>query len=115
MRSVVPFALEKCRIVNGSIGGSAKDGFAGVFRIHCLLIISSGPCPDWEHVSVSRSDKQIPSWMVMCRIKRLFFLPEECVVQFHPPDADHINVNPGVLHLWRCVDREFPMPPKAYV
>jgi hypothetical protein len=70
----------------------------------------------WEHVSVSLdgSDK-CPSWQEMCAVKALFWEPTECVVQFHPPDAAHINIHPGCLHLWRCVNAEFPTPPQILV
>src|SRR6266853_2919788 len=59
----------------------------------------------WEHVSVSIEDsKKCPSWEEMCIVKRLFWPPEACVVQFHPAEADYINRHPGVLHLWSRVD-----------
>lgn len=53
---------------------------------------------------------KLPSWDEMCWIKHLFFKPEECVVQFHPPAERYVNYEP-VLHLWRPQDIEFPMPP----
>lgn len=71
----------------------------------------------WEHVSVSiagRPDK-CPSWPEMCAVKALFWSPAECVVQFHPPASEYVNVHPGCLHLWRRVGSPFPMPPKFCV
>lgn len=69
----------------------------------------------WEHISVSTYKKAIPSWEIMCRVKDLFWLPEETVVQYHPAKADYVNDNPYVLHLWRWTDGEFPKPPKWMV
>ena len=74
----------------------------------------------WEHVSVHAFDsqfqkKRIPSWIEMDFIKDQFWTPEECVVQFHVPKSDHINLNEFVLHLWRCKTAAFPMPPKECV
>lgn len=74
----------------------------------------------WEHVSVHAFDtiftkKRIPTWLEMCFIKELFWEPGECVVQYHVPQSDHINVNEHVLHLWRCKTETFPMPPKIFV
>ena len=72
---------------------------------------------EWEHVSVSSAGDpaRIPTWEDMCFVKSLFWHPEECVVQFHPPEAEYINHHPGVLHLWRWTGGAFPMPPKIYV
>jgi len=48
-------------------------------------------------------------------VKNFFFDPLDCVVQFHPPEADYINIHGGVLHLWRSTRFPFPMPPKICV
>lgn len=81
------------------------------------IIASSGELNGWEHVSVSldfdgkKLNKTTTSWDTMCFVKDLFWEPEECVVQFHPPASKHVNDHPGVLHLWRKVASDFPMPP----
>lgn len=49
------------------------------------------------------------------RVKRAFFRSEETAMQLHVPPADHINVHPFCLHLWRPHDAEIPMPPKWMV
>lgn len=65
-----------------------------------LCIASNGG--GWDHVSVSkRNRRRIPTWEEMDYIKRLFFLPTEMAVQFHPPEANHINIVNNCLHLWR--------------
>ena len=56
----------------------------------------------WEHVSVS-GNRFCPNWAEMCWVKDVFWEDEECVVQYHPPKSDHINVHPFVLHLWRPI------------
>lgn len=68
----------------------------------------------WDHVSVSRTDR-CPRWEEMQAVKELFFRPEECAIQFHPQQTDYVNVHPYCLHLWRCQDSEFPMPPILFV
>lgn len=102
----------------------------GAFRLAChasgralLLIVSAGdewfieglPGPAWEHVSISVPAGGVPRWEEMCWVKRLFWKPEECVVQYHPPEADYVNVHAGVLHLWRPVGVAIPMPPRRCV
>ena len=67
------------------------------------------PPPVWEHVSVSAAT--VPTWAEMCWVKALFWGPEEAVVQYHPPESSYVNVHQRVLHLWRPVGVEFPMPP----
>ena len=81
------------------------------------IIAADGQHTGWEHVSVSldqegrKLGRVTPSWATMCFVKDLFWEPEECVVQFHPPASKHVNDHPGVLHLWRKVGGDFPMPP----
>lgn len=67
------------------------------------------PLPAWEHVSVSA--RSIPSWEEMCWVKNLFWEPNECVVQFHPSETMYVNIHSDVLHLWKPIGIEFPMPP----
>ena len=77
----------------------------------------------WEHVSVSLLAKstephlieRCPKWNEMQFVKDTFFKEDECVVQFHPAKKDYVNNHPYVLHLWRPVDGNFPVPPKELV
>ena len=59
----------------------------------------------WLHVSVSRKNREIPTWMVMSEVKDLFIGPERTALQVHPPRSKHVNIAP-VLHLWHCLDGE---------
>lgn len=70
--------------------------------------------PAWEHVSVS-SKFGCPTWEEMCWVKDQFWEPEECVIQFHPPHSQYVNVHNHCLHLWRCVEGETRLPPNACV
>ena len=70
----------------------------------------------WEHVSVSpKNQKRCPTWEEMCEIKAMFFLPDECVVQYHPPESEYVNNYGTCLHLWRPVGGKLPRPPKGFV
>lgn len=86
-----------------------------------LFVISSGTgedCEGWEHVSVHVRQgvhKRCPTWDEMCFVKSLFWLPEECVVQYHPPAKDNISIHDYTLHLWRPLNADIPMPPKDFV
>lgn len=66
----------------------------------------------WEHVSVS--GRRTPSWDEMCFIKSLFWDDEECVVQYHPPKSDYVNMAKTCLHLWKYKG-DMPRPPKIMV
>jgi hypothetical protein len=94
-------------------------GFCGMFRFvldtHMMrCVVSDGE--GWQHVSVSMEhEMRPPSWNTMCKIKDLFWEPEDVVVQFHPKKSEYVNMHPGCLHLWRCTDREFPTPPAIFV
>ena len=73
-----------------------------------------GELGGWQHVSVS-TRRRIPNWVEMSFVKNLFWPPEDCVVQFHPPAKEYVNNVEHVLHLWRWSGGEFPMPPSILV
>src|SRR5262249_28895883 len=56
----------------------------------------------WLHVSVSRQNKQLPSWDALSEVKDLFIGPERTALQVLPPRRKHVNIAP-VLHLWTCL------------
>lgn len=107
--------IERYRIWDGHYG-SKPHSLHGVFEINGLVIMSSGPDPKygWEHVSVSRADRD-PTWAEMNSIKDLFWDEAEVVVQYHPAKKDYINQHPHCLHLWRPMRRTMPTPPTILV
>jgi hypothetical protein len=78
-----------------------------------LRIIASDS-PDWEHVSVSRA-KRPPNWAEMEAVFRLFFNEGETAMQFHVPRAEHVNIHPNTLHIWRPKKAPIPKPPRELV
>lgn len=93
------------------------DGF-GIFEYPIgknplKIIVGNGD--GWEHVSVSLPNR-CPTWAEMCIVKDLFWKPEECVMQLHPPASEHVNCHPYCLHLWRpTIGPEIPRPPSIMV
>lgn len=81
------------------------------------IIACDGIETGWDHVSVSLAEQpsKTPSWGEMCFVKALFWEPNECVVQFHPAEENYVNTHVGVLHLWKQVEADFPMPPTICV
>jgi hypothetical protein len=80
-----------------------------------LRVLVAPADKEWQHISVSRGDR-CPTWEDMCKVKDLFFDPEEVVVQFHPRKSEYVNLAKNCLHLWRLNDgREFPTPPSILV
>lgn len=80
-----------------------------IYRRHRTLgvILSAAQYNDgkrWLHVSVSRSNGEIPAWAIMGEVKDLFIGPERTAIQVHPPQAKYVNIHKGVLHLWHCLD-----------
>jgi hypothetical protein len=126
MRKVLPDKLEAGRVRTGRRASDPEWGAYGDFVIQgpcgaVLVITASGGADNddhlvdvWEHVSVSCKNR-CPNWTEMAFVKDLFWEPEECVVQFHVPSSQHINLYPYVLHLWRSKTQPFPMPPPALV
>jgi hypothetical protein len=64
----------------------------------------------WDHVSAS-CPHRCPTWEEMEFVKRQFFFPEECAMQLHVPEAEHINCHPFCLHIWRPHGTKIPRPP----
>lgn len=120
MRPMPNETLEKMRDVACELdyfGQTAAGTGSGFFRARLhgdrFTIITS--CDkSWEHVSVS-TRKRCPTWEEMCIFKNLFWLPEEAVMQLHPPERDHVNNHLYCLHLWKPVQLEIPLPPSIMV
>lgn len=69
---------------------------------------------NWEHLSVSHSNK-IPSWLCMEEMKEMFFEDDEECFQFHPKMDNYINNNEYTLHIWRRKDGKMETPPHILV
>jgi hypothetical protein len=115
MRDSLPENFERGRIREGHFASSESDGCMGAFEVQGpsgakLRVISSGGQDEWEHVSVSTSHRT-PNWREMCFVKDAFWREDECVIQYHPPKRDYVNIHPNCLHLWRPMDRDILMPP----
>ena len=105
-----------------------EEDFGGIFRVPSrigigkILIMASRYNPEidrednyeWNHVSASLQTR-CPTWEEMCRIKKLFFFPEETVMQLHPPESQYVNCHPYCLHLWEPVKLTIPLPPSIMV
>ena len=110
---------EKFRVSRGPMASDPSYGNNGAFRLptrpgHSPLQIIASDGLGWEHVSVSRFDRT-PLWDEMCRLKALFWDDQDCVVQYHPPEADYVNNHSHCLHLWRPVGVELLRPPSLLV
>lgn len=122
MRIRFPQVLEDARVLEGLYATRPLETF-GAFMLRSLtIIVADGsnwdlaklPLPVWEHVSVSARGR-CPTWAEMEFVRELVFLPEETVMQLSVPRADHVNVHPYTLHLWRPIGVEIPRPPKVCV
>lgn len=108
----------KYRIRDGRLGSTDEMGNNGAFEITLKhsqkVFVIAGDGWGWEHVSVSRTDR-CPTWDEMCQIKALFWDGEDCVIQYHPPESQYVNVHARCLHLWRPIGVELPQPPSIMV
>lgn len=121
---------EASRLLKGEFGTSPGDP-CGVFVVlgpcgRALTVIADDGSraahrlrnPDvhgWEHASVSfEGGESLPNWTEMDFVKRLFWDDEEAVMQLHPPRSQWVS-NAEVLHLWRPIDADIPLPPTRMV
>ena len=102
--------IEQWRVRIGALASDRSYGNNGAFFIPLgkgqVLGVIASDGGGWDHVSVSLTDR-CPTWAEMCRVKDLFFEPEEVVVQYHPAASQYVNNHPNCLHLfrprtWRC-------------
>lgn len=109
---------DKYRMRSGHMASDESNGNNGVF-----FLPTKGPVPlriiasdgaGWEHVSVSLPNR-CPTWAEMCEVKAVFWDESDCVVQFHPPRSEYVNVHPFCLHLWRPTGHDIPTPPRWMV
>ncbi|HEX5213293.1 MAG TPA: hypothetical protein VFW22_16330 [Pseudolabrys sp.] len=75
------------------------------------LHIIAGNGMGWDHVSVSTSLEETPTWAEMEQVKRLFFRDHEVAMQLHVPVSEHISYHPWTLHIWRPHFKKLPTPP----
>jgi hypothetical protein len=112
---------EVARIQSGPLRSDQRYGNNGAFKIELkaafgfkqAFAIASDNL-GWEHVSVSTADR-CPTWDEMCQVKAIFWDPEDCVLQFHPPKSEYVNCHPYCLHLWREIGVEVNLPPSETV
>ncbi len=117
MRTVPPEALSNARLSRGPLASTNHLGMTGGFRYTIkgrLFTIMASDASDplaqgWEHVSVS-TKKRCPTWGEMCHIKKLFWCPDETVLQFHPAETNYVNIHNFCLHMWKP-PQEVAMPP----
>ncbi len=117
MRIQVPEKVKASRILSGRLASDSSFGMQGAFIFKTQskeLLVISGIGFEWEHVSVSTSNR-CPNWQEMCFIKNLFWDPNETVMQIHPPEENYINNHPYCLHLWKPLQAQIPMPPEILV
>ena len=117
--------LNQSRIhVTGYPDTDAGRGFNGAFQVKLngmMVDIIASDGGGWQHASVKMTPtvsgilSAPPNWSIMCQVKDLFWEPEDCVIQYHPPQSRYVNRHPGVLHLWRPAGKEIPMPPVEMV
>lgn len=97
------------------IYGIVGDSGNGCFKVFVggrsfFVVASNGG--GWDHVSVSPCNKKrklCPTWEEMCEIKKMFFLPEECVIEYHPAESEYVNNYEYCLHLWKT-NNGVPIP-----
>lgn len=122
MKKTFNIRLDKYRIRHPLAPPLKGENYMGIFMIPFnfnpahkkIKIISSGPHESWEHVSVSHYNR-CPYWKEMCFVKNLFWDEEETVIQYHPKKSEYINIHNYVLHLWKPVNIDIPLPPSIFV
>lgn len=117
---------EKYRWSKGPNASTEADGNNGFFVVPhhrikgYVFYMQASDGMGWEHVSVSVTESgkrqhRCPTWAEMCWVKSQFWDEEDCVIQYHPAKSEYVNMHPFVLHLWRPIGQEIPIPDKIMV
>ena len=115
MRKITEIKSDKrLRIVDSGFDGMACYINDKRYKAPREMAIIASWAGGWEHVRASLRNR-CPTWDEMCLVKDIFWRDDECVVQFHPPKNEYINVHPYCLHLWRKIGEETYLPPKEFV
>jgi hypothetical protein len=129
MRKNLPPEIERQRL-SSRYGGIPGSGSNGCFLLLCpvtgctlRVIVSNGrdwqqagmPGEPWEHVSISKEFGILSTYLERKWVRETFWEDEETVIEFWPPKSKFVNINPGVLHLWRPTETVIPMPPERCV
>lgn len=86
--------------------GAWQHGARGLGLIHSVALEADGEV--WEHVSVSRRDGQMPSWVQVRDVFREVSGDDALGIVVVPPKAEHVDIA-EVAHVWRCLTRR-PVP-----
>lgn len=112
---------EQHRVRAGRWRSSKDDGNNGAFFVpnHARdgdvpLKVLASDGEGWDHVSVSLPHR-CPTWGEMDRLKNMFWDPEDCVMQLHPPRSQWVSNHPFCLHLWRPQQATIPQPRQRLV
>ena len=114
---------EQYRTLDSRLLRYGTSGNNGVFwvpykhrfkRIVTQLAVIASDTKNWEHVSVSLPNR-VPIYAHMRYVKNLFWDENDIVMELHVPLANHINIHPYCLHLWRPTNQTIPLPPMELV
>lgn len=59
----------------------------------------------WLHVSVSKPNRKMPTWDDIQTMRRCFVSEERESYMIFPTQDRYVNIHPGVLHLYCCLDQ----------
>lgn len=102
LQTMAPYILEKRPHYFGPF---QSPQFGGVYfqrkdGLLVLVTIQRTEQREWLHVSLSFANK-LPTHQDMRSVRGAFFAENAVVVQVFPPEAEYVNDNPFVLHLWQ--------------
>jgi hypothetical protein len=95
------------RVHHGADGlGAWYHGARGLGLIHSVALEQDGQF--WEHVSVSRSDDTMPTWVQVRDAFRDVSGDDALGIVVIPPKSEHVDIA-EVAHVWRCLTSR-PVP-----
>ena len=98
--------------------GYRDGGYQAQFR-NLTFIVTDARHEDgrvWRHASVSRSNRQMPTYWDLLKLKEMTIGPTRTAIQIFPPADRHIDIGTTmdppveVLHLWAAPELDEFLP-----
>jgi hypothetical protein len=96
----------QCVTPGGDGLGAWQHRARGLGLIHSIAIEQDNQ--PWEHISLSRSDGELPSWEQVRDVFHEVCGPEALGIIVVPPKSEHVDLA-EVAHVWRCLTKR-PIP-----
>ena len=97
--------IQRHRDANGIYGRAWQRTTGEALRIIESIYTRPDDGRTWLHVSVSKPNRKMPTWEDIQTMRRYFVGEHRESYMIFPTKERYVNIHPGVLHLYCCLDQ----------